>query len=77
MIDLGNDVVAYVNSEENHPVELARGPSDVVVLHKDDLIFQIRENKPRHGIAHVVERQCTYVSKMGALHACRLTKCRC
>ena len=68
MIDLGNDVVAYVDSEENHPVELARGSSDVAVLHKDDLIFRI---------VRVVERQCTYVSKMGALHACRLTKCRC
>ena len=53
MIDLGNDVVAYVDSEENHPVELATGFSDVAVLHKDDLIFQIRENKPWYGIARV------------------------
>ena len=53
MIDLGNDVIAYVDYEKNHPVELARGFSDVAVLHKDDLIFQIRENKPRHGIARV------------------------
>ena len=53
MIDLGNDVIAYVDYEENYPVELARGFSDVAVLHKDDLIFQIRENKSRHGIARV------------------------
>ena len=87
MIDLGDDVVvyvdygnyrlyvvAYVDSEENHPVELARGSSGVAVLHKGHLIFQIRENKPRNGIARVVERQSTFVPKMGALHACRLTK---
>ena len=53
MIDLGNDVIAYVDYEENHPVELARGFSDVAVVHKDDLIFQICENKLRHGIARV------------------------
>ena len=39
VIDLGNDVVAYVDSEENHPIELARGSSDIAVLHKDDLII--------------------------------------
>ena len=53
MADLGNDVIAYVVYEENHPVELARGFSDVAVLDKDDLIFQIRQNKPRHGIARM------------------------
>ena len=53
MIDLRNDVIAYIEHEENHPVELARGFSDVAVLHKDDLIFQIRENKSRHEIARV------------------------
>ena len=52
MIDLGNDVVAYVDYEETHSVELARGFSDATVLHKD-LIFQTRENKLRHGIASV------------------------
>ena len=56
MIDLGNDVVAYVDYEENHPVELARGFSDVAVLHKDHLIFQIRENKSQH-----VEREIARV----------------
>ena len=53
MIDLGNDVAAYVDYEENHPVELARGFSDVAVLHKDYLIFQTCENIPRHGIVRV------------------------
>ena len=75
MIDLGNDVIAYVDYEENHPVDLARGFSDVPVLHKDDLIFQIRENKP--GMASPACGTRMYISKMGAIHACRLTNCRC
>ena len=52
MIDLGSDGV-YVDYEENCPVELARGFSDVAKLHRD-LIFQIHDNKRRrHSIARV------------------------
>ena len=74
MIDHGNDVVAYVDYEENRPVELVRGFSDVAVLHKDDLIF--KSAKINCGMAPPVCGTRMYVSKIGALHACRLKKCR-